>query len=1744
MDHDDLDEDIERLKIILQDEEGEEEGDSDGELRVLENNEEEYYSNASRPSTSSDVTASSFPTTSVCTDADDAVFRFDPNTITAETCLAMNRAYQEVLLDTLRQIEISLMENRNRQKELEENVDEKVKKTDKQTNKEFYDLDCRHMPYFKDKDGQVPPYNDDVKQKEQMNEEKQHVKPKTIWSKKQRKMLMDAVKLDALEQAVRPLLNKQEVEMEKLGRCKNTEEIQETKARIEKIQQDIKQKQETPADELLKSCDNKKIDFLKIAVITFGNKFSVTECESMWNTVLRPEINRDKWTPAEEEDLNRLAIKYEMRNWSKIAEELGSNRTPFQCLQHYQQHNIVYDNSEWTEEEDELLKEVVETCTYGLGRVKWFQVAYYIDRRSPEQCHSRWNKIDPNRTCGRWSKEEDLQLVNAIHIHGGVADWNKIKELVPTRSAIQCRERFVYRLSGDVLFKPWTYEDDKKLLQLHQIHGSNWTRIAMEFEGRNDNMLLVRYKRLMKWQQLSEGFYSQSKKVQKQLKHPAFKFGSGAIVPKSGLKLRWGKPGHPRKGETPHVRRRHKTEIEKLKEIGGRDAKDSDDDNNDDDNDDIKEEEDVEEEEEEEDKGKTRSLREMQDSLDAFLVLYNIQAYDYYKQIADRELGNLVVPRPPPIRRQKMNVGQALWKKQDKLQDVVATQIDAYIRNIQTKLQDETSESSPTDLNLYDQISKNIKKGNEEEKRRMINAAFGGKNPCNLSVRELLNISKCIKDHGRPPKNPKRYNMEPWEVAESEEEEPEDEESSEFELEQEEEEKPKEKRPRSEKQIAHAQAWKLDVRKHHAIKAQIKRLVQSKMDPKELNKGRGRRKQFLMYPKHVLMKYKGFEEERRLNRKSLVLLMKTLDLDSKKAFFKAKKGKRKVSAMALLKATEKANLKRAKTRRQKTEIQEAARTEANMNSEISEVSDYLLELRDELKIEDDESDENMSVDESGADEEDSQGSLTFGYNKSLPYIPPNKTNILGMRSLLLEHRYLIDEAGMYFNPEDLKEKLYRLKQRGPNPLMGVLNAIGKTENAARRREKEKKGKSELTHVVCKKQLDRVRRTTDYQKLQARFHSVFTWPALLATIQPPKGKPIPLSLQALTEQSKLKEGQVNAEPSDEAVVQAESVTEEDMEGLSEEQAVEKLVDKIMEEYEKERGKKKRHLPTKKYRHFSEKRKQGLKDKERTKILKRLGLYEKMQEFKRRRLEGELTTPVSDAAATAESTASIIRSATETETEENSADNISTASLPVHSTNDTELNASETAAPVMNSSEGCQVDFPPDDFGMTDAVVKTEVLPKRKRGRPPGSKTKCFTDKSPVRKSRRAADSPNLVVKLEQDYELSPPKKKTQSTKRKTQYNFVRTLIPDKMSKIASQIPEIPILNEPIPEKTLKPPKKPKVEKPVKQIFRSKFAQELAVKKKKREEGEFDKRGPKLGRILKQLKEAEAAPAEAEKEAAPVEAEKDAALPSYVQIKTEPLDSDDEDYTANINNYNGTVTAQNSVNNLNKAEKTSRKETEMPVSEVVTSGLKQSLQKGKGMLTKAFDKNLNSVTTQNQGITQEQKDIKNSSADINDKQCAIDVTPETEMVQSQKLQSQNVQSQNVLSQNENQQISNGPEGRKPLIIAVPVTIGGTQQVACVPFYPDDEGKITLPNGKKIDASGAGQQGAVSLPMLNFDQPLQILNPSQPSVNTDSAKDQTGASLLNQSTSVLNQGTSVLNQGASVPNSDATNASSKTN
>ena len=321
-----------------------------------------------------------------------------------------------------------------------------------------------------------------------------------------------------------------------------------------------------------------------------------------------------------------------------------------------------------------------------------------------------------------------------------------------------------------------------------------------------------------------------------------------------------------------------------------------------------------------------------------------------------------------------------------------------------------------------------------------------------------------------------------------------------------------------------------------------------------------------------------------------------------------------------------------------------------------------------------------------------------------------------------------------------------------------------------------------------------------------------------------------------------------------------------------------------------------------------------------------------------------------------------------------------------------------------------------------------------------------------------------------------------------------MIPNKMSKIASQIPELPILNEPLPVKPLKKPREKKPPKEKARVAKSKFSKELVALMKK----EIDtKAGPKTDRLLKKMKE--------------FEAENATSSFANTVIKNEPLEitADTDSYTVHVNEYGD--------------------------EEATAEEMEQT-------------KNTNT----------ESKDMGNKIASFEQK--SAEAPAQTETLQQKRIESEkNVTVENTVGQRGD---TTG-EGQKPLIIAVPVMIAGVQQVACIPFYPDKDGIITLPNGKKIDASSA-DAATQSLPLIDFDQPLQVLNPSQqtsssvPSAEqqqTDavckkptSATSRDSISLLNLKTTQTNrpkqvplQNISLLNQSTVAKNTVTTNSSS---
>ena len=258
-----------------------------------------------------------------------------------------------------------------------------------------------------------------------------------------------------------------------------------------------------------------------------------------------------------------LAEIYNDCFWIDIANQLKTERSPWDCFSHYQQvlNNKLLNTSEWTEEEDCKLNNAIQE--YGFKN--WKNVANSIPGRSSTQCNYRWRKsIECNSTLvgGTWTDEENRKLFLAAISHklplavesclnnvdieqflnindSNLPDnnnnnnnnntddtvniinksqtkksnkrkkdnnemndkketnWIDLAQIVGTKDASRCRERWWNHLDPTLNFDSFTPEEDAKLLKLVKILGvGNWAKIAKYMPGRTDRKLMLRWKRL------------------------------------------------------------------------------------------------------------------------------------------------------------------------------------------------------------------------------------------------------------------------------------------------------------------------------------------------------------------------------------------------------------------------------------------------------------------------------------------------------------------------------------------------------------------------------------------------------------------------------------------------------------------------------------------------------------------------------------------------------------------------------------------------------------------------------------------------------------------------------------------------------------------------------------------------------------------------------------------------------------------------------------------------------------------------------------------------------------------------------------------------------------------------------------------------------------------------------------------------------------------------------------------------
>ncbi|KAK9368594.1 hypothetical protein V1509DRAFT_623366 [Lipomyces kononenkoae] len=87
---------------------------------------------------------------------------------------------------------------------------------------------------------------------------------------------------------------------------------------------------------------------------------------------------------------------------------------------------------------------------------------------------------------GPWSAAEDARLLQLINGHGPT-NWVRIAQLLGTRTAKQCRERYHQNLKPSLNHSPISAEEGVLIESLVAQLGKKWAEIARHLAGRSDN---------------------------------------------------------------------------------------------------------------------------------------------------------------------------------------------------------------------------------------------------------------------------------------------------------------------------------------------------------------------------------------------------------------------------------------------------------------------------------------------------------------------------------------------------------------------------------------------------------------------------------------------------------------------------------------------------------------------------------------------------------------------------------------------------------------------------------------------------------------------------------------------------------------------------------------------------------------------------------------------------------------------------------------------------------------------------------------------------------------------------------------------------------------------------------------------------------------------------------------------------------------------------------------------------------
>ena len=165
--------------------------------------------------------------------------------------------------------------------------------------------------------------------------------------------------------------------------------------------------------------------------------------------------------------------------------QLKNNISSSNCLKESKKMNT------WNKKEDALLLEL-KNINY-----TWSEISKIITSKSKYQCYSRYRRIQPNLSRGKWTSEEDKSILNGYEMYG--KNWALISKFCEIkRNSKQIRDRFINVLDSNLNKSSFKEIEDDIIYFLKNKLGPKWVKIASILINRSPNKVKNHYEKFLK----------------------------------------------------------------------------------------------------------------------------------------------------------------------------------------------------------------------------------------------------------------------------------------------------------------------------------------------------------------------------------------------------------------------------------------------------------------------------------------------------------------------------------------------------------------------------------------------------------------------------------------------------------------------------------------------------------------------------------------------------------------------------------------------------------------------------------------------------------------------------------------------------------------------------------------------------------------------------------------------------------------------------------------------------------------------------------------------------------------------------------------------------------------------------------------------------------------------------------------------------------------------------------------------